>query len=585
MLYIIPPSVAQNKCMKKSGFFQRLLNFDKPNTVFELLETERGQPTGRKHEEKAILFADLDLKNAEEKPTPTPQAEQKFAPQAEQNPAQAEKASASANAKQEASTSLQENISRIKAQFHADINSDFILREFLIGGRLPACAVLISGMADQGQVGELVIKPAQRETKVSARGVAPSDFVVANVFALHEVECSAAWRTITKAVSEGRTAVFLEGDAIAVILDTRGFVSRGVSEAAGEVSVMGPKEAFTENIRTNITLLRRIIKTDDFICEFREAGGQNKTSLVICYRAGITSRALLSELRARLARIDTLEILAAGVIDQLIEDHPLFPLPQVLETERPDRAANAIMKGKVVIICEGCPQVSVLPVTLSALFASAEDTYMRQPLGSLIRFVRFFGVLFSILVPGYFLAIALHHPNILSNEILNTLITSRAMLFMPLWMEMLFLLLIFQLVREAGVRVPGSIGHAISIIGGLVLGQAAVSANIVSTAVLVIVALTGLGNMAIPEFQTMAAASYFRLALCIVGALGGLFGMSCALTAMAGWLCSIKSFGVPFCAPFAPHTYSRERAVLRGRMRSGKQTSDYLNTAGEGASA
>ncbi|MCL2695657.1 MAG: spore germination protein [Clostridiales bacterium] len=509
--------------MKKNGFLQSLLTFDEPYRAFELLETEH-TPVGA---------------NCVRPPDQT-------------------------------SAFLQENIIRIKTQFHADINGDLILREFLIGGSLPACAVLLSGMADQGQVGELVLKPAQRETAPIKSGVAPSDHVVANVFALNEVELTSEWTAITKAIAEGRTAVFLEGDLMAVLLDTRGFVSRGVGETGSEVSVLGPKEAFTENARTNITLLRRIIKTDDFICEFREAGGQNKTSMIVCYRQGITNPALLREVRDRLNKIDTLEVLAAGVIDQLIEDHPLFPLPQILETERPDRAANAIMKGKVVLICEGCPQVSILPVTLQALFASAEDTYMRRPLGALVRFVRLFGALLTVFAPGYFLAIAMFHPYILSNEVLTSLIASRAMLFMPLWAEMLFVLLIFQLVREAGVRVPGSIGHSISIIGGLVLGQAAVAANLISAVVLVIVALTGLGNMAIPEFQTMAAASWFRLAFCIVGAMGGLFALSCALVALTAWLCSVKSFGVPFLAPFAPHT-SR-------RTRRDKRAPDYLNT-------
>jgi len=453
------------------------------------------------------------------------------------------------------SISLRENISRIQTQFHAPKNADLILREFLIGGSLPACAVLLSGMADQGQVAELVIRPAQRPGVTIPPGVSLSDYVVANVFAQHEVEKTSDWQTITKAVAEGRTVVFLEGETTAVLLDTRGFVSRGVPETTSEVSVLGPKEAFTESLRTNITLLRRIIKTDDLICEFNAAGGQNKTNLVLCYRTGLTDPALLAEVRRRLLRIDTLEVLAAGVIDRFIEDHPLFPLPQILETERPDRAANAIMRGKVVLICEGCPQASILPATLSLLFASAEDTYMRRPIGALIRFVRLFGALFSVLVPGFFLAVALHHPHILSDEILATLITSRAMLFMPLWVEMLFLLLVFQLVREAGVRVPGSIGHSISIIGGLVLGQAAVSANLVSTVVLVIVALCGLGNMAVPEFQTMAAFSWFRLGLCIVGAVGGLLAMSCALLAMTAWTCSIKSFGVPYCMPGKQNPY------------------------------
>ena len=203
---------------------------------------------------------------------------------------------------------------------------------------------------------------------------------------------------------------------------------------------------------------------------------------------------------------------------------------------------------------------------------------MRQPVGTIVQAIRMIGAILSTYLPAYFLALALHHPGQLSGEILETVVASRAMVFLPLWMEMIFLLLVFQLVREAGLRVPGSVGHAIGIIGGLLLGQAAVSANIVSTVVLIIVALTGLGNFAIPDYSAQIAASYYRVLLCVAATLAGLLGIAVTGLCATAVMCSAKSFGMPFFAPYSPVTKHAEHLMFRTRLRNRGSASDASNT-------
>jgi spore germination protein KA len=343
------------------------------------------------------------------------------------------------------------------------------------------------------------------------------------------------------------------------------------------MTIMGPKEAFTENIRTNVTLLRRIVKRPDFVCEFRDAGGMNGTKLVLAYLDGTVNPTLLAEVKRRLDGISTDTRLTVGRLEQLIEDYSFLPLPQMLKTERPDRAASAVLDGRIALLVEGCPLAGVLPITVGTLLESGEDLDMRQPVGTIIRVIRMLGAILSTYLPAYFLALALHHPGQLSGEILETVIASRAMVFLPLWMEMIFLLLVFQLVREAGLRVPGSIGHAIGIIGGLLLGQAAVSANIVSTVVLIIVALTGLGNFTIPDYSAQVATAYYRILLCVMATLGGLLGVTVTGLCATAVMCSVKSFGVPFFAPFAPVTKHREHLLFRSRLKNRSGTSDWSN--------
>ncbi len=521
-----------------------MLRFDKAQQEFELLEVEKGSPY--------FFGGKQKLSRAE--------GEQPEAPK-------------------QTSASLAENEQRVRDDFHVEINPDILLRRFALGGKVQALAVCVTGMVANIQVNDFILRQGMQPGCMdgSAEGTL-AQYAVERVFAQQEAALSANWDEIKTAILEGRTAVFLEGDDKVVLMETRGFVSRGVETAQNEQVIRGPKEGFNENLRTNITLLRRIIKTEDFICEFRSSGGRNNVRLCLAYRADIVNPSLLAEVKKRLDQVEARMLLSDGTIEQLTERSWFSPIPQVLSTERPDRTAAHIMQGHVAILLEGSPSASVMPATFFTLMSTSEDAYLRRPLSTIMRAVRYIGAGLSVLLPGYFLAIALHHQGMIDTEVLATIIASRQMVFLPLGLEMLFLLWVFQLLREAGIRVPGGIGQAIGIIGGLILGQAAVAANMVSTVVLIVVALAGLGNFTIPDYSTQIAASYFRVFLLVAGWLGGLLGFAAGIVLLVAWLASLKSYGVPFLAPVAPKTNGSRPPITRGNASKKKQNIvDYTN--------
>ena len=523
--------------MKILNTIGRYLRFDEPDGRFELLETERGTPS---------FFHGRKAAPAPETPDD-----------------------------RTVSLRLKENRRRLESAFFSDVNTDLILRDFRFCGSVNGLCVFLNGMADGNEISDFILKRAMEAPLPRGRGLA--DYALRDVFSLQEAEKTDRWAQVEMAILEGRTAVLLDGVGEAVLLDTRGYACRSVGEAQNESTVIGPNEAFHENLRISITLLRRIVRRADFVCEFRDVGSKNNVKLALCYLGGVCNGSLLSEVKKRLERVETDVLLSAGTLGQRIEDRPWSPVPQTLLTERPDRAAYAVMAGKAVILVEGSPQALILPVTLSGLLLTAEDSYLRRPAGSILRFVRLFGAAVSVFMPAYFLALAYHHQGLLSSDILSTVVSSRKLVFLPMGAEMVFLLLVFQLVREAGVRVPGAVGQTVGIIGGLILGQAAVSANFVSTVALIIVALTGLGNFVIPNYDLQIAVACYRVALCLLAILGGLLGLGCGIMAALILLADQKSFGVPFLAPYAPRTGVREPLFFRGNLQGQGQPQDDMN--------
>lgn len=514
-----------------AGFFK----FDRQDTRFELLEREQGEPSHWGG------WNDVYTKNIKEK---------KAIPAA-----------------------LDEKENFMRSIFRADINSDIVFRKFNISGKFPAMIVYIDGMAKGNEISQFLLKPllcADME-KLSA------EYLIGNVIEISEAEIETDFNKVIGAVTEGKTVLLAEGAEDAVVLETRGFEKRAVTTSENEKVVRGPKEGFTENLRTNITLIRRIIHTDDLIAEFRFSGGDNNTKLAIVYREGVTNRELIGEIKRRIAKIDIRMLESTGVIEQLIEDNPLSPVPQILSTERPDRAASFVMQGAAALLLDGSPFALIMPITLSAIMSSPEDIYMRKPLGSVLRLVRYSGALISLLLPAYFTALAMYHQGMLSTEVLSTVIQSRKMVFEPLPLEMLLLLFVFQLIREAGMRVPGSVGQAIGVIGGLILGQAAIAANLASSVILIVVAISGLGNFCVPDYSAQISFSYFRIAFVIAAWMGGLLGLVAASMLFIAYLSSLKSFGVPFMTPFAPKTYTKRPYILRGSIGMHKRGADYYN--------
>ncbi len=512
------------------------LAFDEPDRRYELLETEQGKPKQ--------LFGWNDIYS-----------------QSDKNDS-------------DISINVFENEKCFRKVFKSDINKDIVFTKIKVGKKI--CLMIhMTGMANTNVISDYIMKPM---LALPDNFNATLEELMSHCIEVAEMAKEKNIDKIKLAIMQGRTALLLDKEESALLLETRGFEKRSVGEAVNEKVVRGPNEGFNESLRTNVTLLRRIIKSDDLVVENKEIGDDNNTGIAIIYRENLSNKTLVNELKRRLAKINVQVLLSTGVIEQLIEDSPNSPIPQTLSTERPDRTANYIMGGSVAVLADGSPFAIIMPVTIASLMTTSEDTYIRRSQGTLIRIVRYTGAVLSLLLPAYFLALALYHQGLLSTEVLSTVIQSRQMVFEPLGFEMLLLLFVFQLIREAGMRVPGEIGQAIGIIGGLILGQAAVAANLASSVVLIIVALSGLGNFCIPDYSTQLSASYFRISFVIAAWMGGLLGLSATCFVFIGYLANLKSFGVPFLAPYAPKTYTKRPLFTRGIIGMHHRSNDYINT-------
>lgn len=436
---------------------------------------------------------------------------------------------------------------------------DAVLRRLRCASGGEALAVYVSGLADEARLDEFVLQPILKTDLPLTPSV-----VMRSVIEVGEVKREHNLVSALDTVRRGSAALFFEGADSCLVLGLHGFERRQVGEAKNEQTVLGAKESFTECIKTNVTLVRRHVASADLTVEKAQVGNISGTGVVMAYMSTAADPHMVEKLREKLCELPSSVYLTGGTAEQMLFGNSLSPMPRVLLTERPDRAASHILGGRVALFIDGSPEAVILPITLFSLMNSPEDIYMNRAVGTLLRVIRYTGALISVLMPGYFLALALYHQGLLSTEVLSTVIASRRMVFEPIGAELILLLVIFQLIREAGQRVPGSIGQAIGIIGGLIMGQAAVSAHLASSVVLIIVAASGLGNFCIPDYRTQLAASYIRLAFVVSAWLGGLLGMTAALIVMTARLTSVESFGLPYLAPFSPRRRSGRPALLRG---------------------
>jgi spore germination protein KA len=296
------------------------------------------------------------------------------------------------------------------------------------------------------------------------------------------------------------------------------------------------------------------------------------------YIDGITNPELVKEVKRRIKSINIDFVTGDGMIEQFIEDKSFQIIPQVLNTERPDRAASFIMEGQVIIIGEGVPFVNVVPVTFFAMFHASEDSFLRWPFGTAIRLIRILGLFFATLLPSLYVSLILYHQEMIPTDLLVAFATARENVPFPTIIEVLILEISFELIREAGVRVPGIIGPTLGIIGALILGQAAVDANLVSPVLIIIVAVTGLGNFAIPSYSLAIGIRLIRFGLILAGAFLGFYGVAAVLFIVGCFVCNMKSFGVPFLSPISPVTKKNPDIIARAPNFKQKKRPDYLNT-------
>ncbi|MBQ8505993.1 MAG: spore germination protein [Clostridia bacterium] len=458
------------------------------------------------------------------------------------------------------SENLEENISVLKTILNVPLNEDPIFRSFEANGR-KICAVYIEGMADARLISEFVLH-------AMADAHDPLDGLDAKKFGETMIEVAQCRRAteikeIISKVLAGMACILLENSAEALILETRGYAHRSVDKPLAETVVDGSHEGFNEHLRTNITLLRRYCQSPDLVTQMMSVGTKVPTQVAMVYLNGVADEKCVAEVKKRLMCIKEKVVRGTGGIQQLIEDHPFALVPQMLQTERPDRAASCLCDGQVAILVENSPYALIAPVTFFHLVHSSDDSFLRWQYGTALRIIRLLGLLISLFLPAFYIAVTMYHTHLVPMSLLSSIAEARANVPFPVIIEVLFMEFSFYLLNEAGLRTPSQIGSAFGIVGALVLGQAAVSASIISPILIIIIALTGLGNYVVPNYGLGIGIVLYRLMMIAFSAALGLYGLMIGAFLLTLRLCSLKSFGVDYFAPIAPMRRHNPDILLR----------------------
>ena len=358
-------------------------------------------------------------------------------------------------------------------------------------------------------------------------------------------------------------------------MDTRGFEKRTIGRPEAEKVVLGAHESFSESIRTSITLIRRIVQREDLVTEFLSVGGRMKTRCALLYLRGTADEEMLARIKRRLMACSSDFPLTTGEIEQVIESHPFSLIPQCVRTERPDRAASFLAEGQIVILTDGSPAVLGAPATIYHQLHTPDDASMRWQYGTFLRLVRVLGILIHLFLPGLYLSVLRFHPELLSAMLLTSVYETSSRVPFPVFLEALLMTLAFDLISEAGLRAPGALGNALGIVSGLILGQSAVSADIVSPLLLIVVAASGLGGFCIPGYALSVGLKIVQLMMMTAGAVGGLYAMGLLTLALLCMLCAMTSVGSPLTAPITPRRIKNPDILLRLPQRMQKARAFY----------
>lgn len=467
------------------------------------------------------------------------------------------------------SFNIQDNINSIKQK--TGNSSDIVIRE-LSGGENNCVKIAVlctEGLVDKQQIVDYILEHIAGELKGTnlnpqncldvLRGAA---LPVASVKSIENLD-----NLLTDLLS-GETIVLVDGFNQCISINSKQWADRGIQEPSSQTVVRGPKDGFTETLRTNTSLIRRRIKDPNLWIETKQIGRRTKTDVAVVYIKGIANDKVIQEVHTRLDRIDIDGILESGYIEELIQDEGFTPFPTILNTERPDAVASGLLGGRVAILVDGTPFVLMVPALFVQFFQATEDYYHRADISSLIRILRFVCFMLALLVPATYVAITTFHPEMIPTTLLTSLAAQREGVPFPAAVEALLMELTFEVLREAGVRMPRAIGSAISIVGALVLGQAAVEAGIVSPIMVIIVSFTAICSFVSPAFNMSISVRMLRFVFLLLAAVFGLFGIALGLIVMVLHLCSLRSFGIPYLYPMGPFNLGDQGdTIIRSRHR------------------
>lgn len=435
-------------------------------------------------------------------------------------------------------------------------SSDVIVREFSFGPdrRLNGALIYLDGIADKDMLHNNILQPLMYDTLLFSQKDAVDftslDAIQKNLLTASDLQKLSSMRDLLEQLLSGSAILLVDGLKEALAINEKKWESRGVEEPQTENVVRGPREGFTEKLKVNATLLRRKIQDPDLQMEKRIIGAKTRTEIYIVYLKSMANPKVIEEIRRRLGRIKTDAILESGYIEQLIEDTPYSVFPTIANSEKPDKIAAKLLEGRVGIMVDGTPFVLTAPMLFLESFQSGEDYYSRPFFASFIRLLRFLAYAISALAPATYVALTVFHQELIPTQLLISIAAGRDPVPFPAVLEAALMLVTFDILREAGVRLPKPVGSAVSIVGALVLGQSAVSAGLISPIMVIVVAITAIASFVIPA-QTDSGAILRYIYLALAGLAGG-FGILMGMLVTLLHLSSLRSFGTPYLFPVAP---------------------------------
>ncbi|NLW07077.1 MAG: spore germination protein [Clostridia bacterium] len=479
--------------------------------------------------------------------------------------------------------SLNDNREVLAKIFRVPKNKDTVLRSLSLASDPPVKALLvfIDGITDSLLQNLAILQPLMLLSGLREQAGKQNQ----NIFELvkeallpnNQIAVVTNFNKAVEDILNGNSVLFIDGYNQALSLETRNWPNRGVSPPQIEAVIRGPQEAFTEQLRINIALVRKTIRQASLVTEFVQTGATATLQCAVTYMDDLANPELVQEVKRRLGSIKADFIQETGMLEQMIEDAPFYPAPQVLVSERPDRVAAALMEGKVAVFINGNPFAVIVPATFFTLMQSPEDAYVRWPFGTFTRLIRYAALFLALLLPAHYVAIVAFHQEFIPTDLLLAITGARERVPFPSIVEVLIMELSFVLLREAGLRIPGTVGTTLGIVGALILGQAAVAANIVSPILIIVVAVTAIGTFTIPDYTFSLSIRVLRFAYILLATVMGLLGILVGVFIHLGLLVSLKSFGVPFMAPVAPVTRKGYDYFLRGQVWQQEKRPDYLD--------
>lgn len=469
--------------------------------------------------------------------------------------------------------SVDKNIDNVKSTLNG--NFDVITRKVSLGGKTDQYVVLayLDGMVDKTVLNQsilrpIVLKPVDDE---KFRKVGPLQYVEEFMITANDVSEVDKFSDCIDDIFNGCTIVFVDGCDKALVCDTKGWKERSIDEPGNEAIAMGPHMGFNETLLTNVTMIRRYIRDPNLHFEPMTIGRSGKTDVVIAFIDGIADDNIVNEVKKRIQQIDIDAVIDSSYIAELISDAPLSPFATLQSTERPDKVVANILEGKVAIFVDSTPVVLVAPFLFWEFIQSPDDYYENSIISSGVRVLRVLSLFIAVFLPGFYISIVSFNQEMIPTRFILSLMSGR--LFVPFspFAEVFLMMVLIEILREAGIHFPGTIGQTISIVGALVVGQSAVSAGLVSPFVVIIISVTTLASYAVPSYTASYMMRFLPYPVLIVSALLGIYGFAWCMVALLIHIASLRSFGIPYLTPVAPFRLIDNKDTLlrmpRGLMK------------------